>query len=115
VLAAAAGLAAVGMAVGSVLGMRRLRRRRPPTRTERILARTRAVSGAVSTGTSRIAAAAPPLLGTTVRRGRGAGAVALPVAAAVALPILRRRRSRTGPDAYLNGDGREISRTTPAS
>jgi hypothetical protein len=95
------GLAGVAMAVGVVLGVRRLRRRRPPTRTERILARGRAASGAVSAGTGRIAASAAPLLETTgrvVRRPGRTGAVALP-AAALTLRALRRRRSRTDPNA----------------
>jgi hypothetical protein len=80
VLPVVGGLAGVGMAVGVVLGMRRLLRRRPPTRTERILARGRAASSAVR------------------RRGR-AGALVVPAAAALALPVIRRRRSRTDPDA----------------
>jgi hypothetical protein len=84
VLPVAGGLAGVGTAVGVLLGLRRLRRRRPPTRKERILARGRAASSALSAGTGRVV------------RGRGrAGAIAgaLP-AAALTLRALRRRRSR---------------------
>jgi hypothetical protein len=90
VLPVAGGLAGVGMAVGAVLGLRRLRlrRRRPPTRTERILARGRAASSALSAGTGRV-----------VRRPGPAGAVAAVPAAALTLRALRRRRSRTDPDA----------------
>lgn len=115
-LPAAAGLAGVGLAVGTVLGARRLRRRRPPTRKERILARAGAASSAVTAGTGRIAAAAAPLLATAGRLVRGrVGVVAVPAAAAVALPVLRRRRSRTDSRAYLNGDGRELSLQPPLS
>lgn len=102
-------LAGVGMAVGVVLGVRRIRRRRPATRTERILARGRAAAGAVSSGADRITASAAPLLETTRRvvrlRGRaGAVAGALPVAAAVTVPVLRRRRSGTDSDAGRQED-----------
>jgi hypothetical protein len=98
----AGALAGVGMAVGVLLGVRRIRRRRPPTRTERILARGRAAANAVSSGTGRMTASAAPLLATTgrvVRRSGRAGAVAAPVAAAVAVPVLRRRRSGKNPEA----------------
>jgi hypothetical protein len=89
VLPVVGGLAGVGMAVGVVLGIGRLRRRRPPTRTERILARGRAASNALSAGTGRVVR----------RRGRaGAVAGALP-AAALTLRTLRRRRSGMHPDA----------------
>jgi hypothetical protein len=102
VLPVVGGLAGVGLAVGAVLGMRRLRRRRPPTRTERILARGRAVSGALTTGAGRVTASAAPVLDATrrvVRRPGRAGAVAVPAAAALTLPALRRRRrSGTDPD-----------------
>jgi hypothetical protein len=96
VLPVVGGLASVGMAVGAVLGVRRLRRRRPPTRTERILARGRAASGAVSRGAGRLTATT----GRVGRRPGRAGAVALPLAAAITLPALRRRRrSGTDPNA----------------
>ena len=106
-LPVAGALAGVGMAVGVLLRVRRMRRRRPPTRTERILARGRAAANAVSSGTSRMTASAAPLLATTgrvVRRPGRAGAVALPVAAAVVVPVLRRRRSGTEPDAGRQED-----------
>ena len=99
-----------GMAVGVVVGVQRLRRRRPPTRTERILARGRAASSALSASTGRITASAAPLLETTkhVVRGRGrAGAVAavLPVAAALTLSAVRRRRSATNANADEDDSG----------
>ena len=85
----AGALAGVAMAVGVLLGLRRIRRRRPPTRTERILARGRAASNALSAGTGRVVR----------RRGRaGAVAGALP-AAALTLRTLRRRRSGMHPNA----------------
>jgi hypothetical protein len=108
-LPVAVALAGVGIAVGVVLRVRRIRRRRPPTRTERILARGRAAAGAVSSGADRITASAAPLLETTRRvvplRGRAvAVAGALPVAAAIMVPILRRRRSGADPGAGRQED-----------
>lgn len=94
---AVAGLAGVGLALGVVLRARRLRRRRPPTRTERLAERGRAASIALSARTGQIAASAAPLLETTrqvVRRRAWAGAVAggVPAAAALAVAAVRRRR-----------------------
>jgi hypothetical protein len=114
-LPAAGGLAAAGMAVGSVLVARRLRRRRPPTRTERILARKDAAVRALTAGTGRIAASAAPLAATSARAVRRPGAVVLPVAAAATLAALRRRRSRSGPDAYEHTDDRKPSPDFPTA
>jgi hypothetical protein len=99
---AVAGLAAVGLALGVALRARRLRRRRPPTRTERLIERGRAASVALSARTGQIAASAAPLLETTkqvVRRRARAGAVAgaVPAAAALAVAAVRRRGSRHEP------------------
>ena len=98
VVSVAGGLAGVGLALGAVLGARRLRRRRPPTRTELLAARGRAASAALSARTSRIAASAGPVLETTKRVARrpgrtGAIASGVPAAVALALAAVRRRRS----------------------
>jgi hypothetical protein len=94
VLPVVGALAGIGLAVGAVLGVRRLRRRRPPTRTERILALGRAASGVVSRSAGRITDTTGRIV---PRRGRAA-ALALPVAAAITLPALRRRRRRSETD-----------------
>jgi hypothetical protein len=100
---AAAALAGVGLALGVALRTRQLRRRRPPTRTERLAERGRAASAALSARTGQIAASAAPLLETTkqvLRRRARAGAVAagVPAAAALAVAAVRRRGSRHEPD-----------------
>jgi hypothetical protein len=98
ILPAVGGLAAIGLAVGAVLAMRRLRRR-PLTRTERLARRGRAAAAAVGARTGRIAASAAPLVESTkqVLRSRArVGAAAGVPAAAVTLTALRRRRSRDG-------------------
>lgn len=99
---AVGGLAGAGLALGVALRAWRLRRRRPPTPTERIAERGRAASVALSARTGQIAASAGPLLETTkqvVRRRARAGALAggVPAAAALAVAAVRRRGSRREP------------------
>jgi len=111
-------VAGVGLVLGAVLGARRLRARRPPTRAERLAERGRVVSAALSARTTQIAASAAPVLETTRqalrRRGRaGAVAGAAPTAAALALAALRRRRSKTS--RTTEEDGKQpMSPATPA-
>jgi hypothetical protein len=93
----AGGLAGVGLAVGLVL--RRLRTRRPPTRTEQLAARAQAASAVVRARTGQVAASAVPLLETARqvardRRRASAVAGAVPAAAAALTAAVRRRRSR---------------------
>jgi hypothetical protein len=91
-----------GLALGVALGLRRLRRRRPLTRTERLAERGRAASVAFSARTGQIAASAAPLLESTkqvLRRRARVGAVAGGVpAAALTLTALRRSRDGSTPD-----------------
>jgi hypothetical protein len=88
---AAAGLAAVGSALGVAMRVRQLRRRRPPTRRERLAARRRAATAALSAGTGQVAR-------QVARHRLPVGAVAGGVPAAAALAAaMRRRRSREEP------------------
>jgi len=88
---AAAGLAAVGSALGVAVRVRQLRRRRPLTRRERLAARRRAATAALGARTGQVAR-------QVVRRRLPVGAVAGGVPAAAALAAaMRRRRSREEP------------------
>lgn len=88
---AAAGLAAVGSALGVAARVRQLRRRRPLTRRERLAARRRAATAALGARTGQVAR-------QVVRRRLPVGAVAGGVPAAAALAAaMRRRRSREEP------------------
>lgn len=106
IASALGGLAAVGVALGVVLRMRRPRRR-PPTRAERLAERGRATYAALGARTAAVASSAAPLLETSkevVRRRPRAGAAAAGVpAAALAVAAVRRRRSRQEPDDLMVG------------
>lgn len=99
---AVGGLAGMGLALGVALRVRRLRRRRPLTPTQRLAKRGRAASVALAARTGRIAASAAPVLETTkqVARSRprtGAVAAGVPAVAALAVAAVRRRGSRDEP------------------
>jgi hypothetical protein len=90
--------AALALAAAAVLGVRRLRNRKPKTRTERLAERGRVASAVLSARTARLAASAAPVVETAKRPGK-AGAVVATVATALA--AARRRRSRKTDGAEL--------------
>lgn len=93
-VAVAGGLAALG-SLGAFVGTRLVRRRRQPTRKERLVQRGRATVDAVGTGAGRLAAPAAPLLGIVQRTVLGHPRVsAAATTAALSAAAVRRRRGR---------------------
>lgn len=93
---ALAGLVAVAVAGGLVLRARRLRQRRPATRTERLADRGRAVSAALSAQIGPVAGSASRYLDAarqTVRRRAAADKLSVDVPADATLEVTAARRA----------------------